>query len=151
MALAVSAWRAAALMLPLSSAVPTAAQACSVVVTREPSPSEKREHARLAIAGASAIVDGEVVRPFVPGRQSALVLAFRVLKGPQQTYFEVGEQGSCDIALTAMGERSRLMLYEGPQLYVAREGAEPRYVDRLLRSDRRRAWPHRAGRASPEE
>lgn len=103
MASAFSAGRAALLMLALSPVLPTAAQACSVIVEREPTAQERRRAARQALERASAIVDGEVVRPFVRGGQPALVRALRVLKGPQQTYFEVGEESSCDEPLEQAG------------------------------------------------
>lgn len=144
--------RAAAAMLALSPLAPAAARACAVVVLREPSIAEKQRTARESIERATAIVDGEVVRPFVRGLQPAVVRAFRILKGPQQAFFEVGERHSCDRAFVQVGERARLILVGGPDLYFAPDtGAEHRYVDRLLRSDRRRDWPYRAGTDSRAE
>lgn len=144
--------RAAVLMLALSSLMPTAAQACSVFADSEQAPAQKRRDARLLVDRAAAIIDGEVVRPFLRGRQSAIVRAFRILKGPQQTYFEVGERDSCDWSFEQVGQRMRIVLFGGPDLYFASYlGVEDRYVDRLLRSDRRRDWPYRAGVRLPAE
>jgi hypothetical protein len=128
---------------------PAPAAACSVMLTREPTPAEKRREARLLIREATAIIDGEVVRPFADG-QPALVRAVRVLKGPVQEFFAVGERDSCDIALDRPGERLRLILVGGPEVYfLPVDYSNARYEDRLLRSDRRRRWPHREGAPTP--
>jgi hypothetical protein len=122
---------------------PAAAHACSVIVTGEPSLAEKAREARGLIAHATAVIDGEVVRPSADG-QPALVRAARVLKGPVQEFFSVGERDSCDIALTKVGVRLRLILFGGPDVYflpVAYSNA--RQEDRILRSDRRRDWPYK--------
>lgn len=142
---------AARLLLALSGLAlgATAADACSVVVTREPSPAEKRRDARRALERATAIVDGEVVRPFSKDRP-ALVRAYRVLKGPRQDYFEVGERHSCDRRLDGKGERLRMILVGGPRLYfLPGDYSRARYEDRLLNSDRRKVWPYRPGLPSP--
>src|SRR5262245_44941521 len=85
-------------------AVPEIASACSVIVTDD-STRARRAEARRAVEQATAIVDGEVIQPLVPGVQNALVRAHRVLRGPDLETFEVGERTSCDIALTTEGER----------------------------------------------
>lgn len=142
----------ARLLLALSGLALTAtsADACSVVVTREPSPAEKRRDARHALERATAVVDGEVVRPFAEDRP-ALVRAYRILKGPRQDYFEVGERHSCDRRLDAVGERLRMILVGGPLLYfLPGDYSHARHEDRLLRSDRRKAWPHRPGLPPPD-
>jgi hypothetical protein len=99
--------------------------------------------ARRLIGQATAVIDGEVVRPFADG-QPALVRATRVLKGPVKELFAVGGRQSCDRALTEVGERLRLILVGGPEVYYLRvDYSNARYEDRLLRSDRRRDWPYR--------
>lgn len=120
--------------------------ACSVVIPSSWGPAEFRKVARDAVQSATAIIDGEVIRPAIPGRQNALVRAARVFKGPNQTEFEVGERDSCSILLDQTGERRRMLLVGGPDVYeLQNDGANARYEDRLLRSDRRRVWPYRAG------
>jgi hypothetical protein len=99
--------------------------------------------ARRLIREATAVIDGEVVRPLADG-QPALVRAARVLKGPVQEFFAVGERHSCDLALTEAGARRRLILVGGPEVYfLPVDYSNARYEDRLLGSDRRRDWPYR--------
>ena len=125
---------------------PVSADACSIRITEQPSRAQKVRDARSVVQRATAIIDAEVVRPFVRGVQPARVRAHRVLKGPRQEYFEIGERDSCDTALERTGERVRLILIGGPGIYFAPiVFAEERIVDRLLRSDRRRDWPYREG------
>jgi hypothetical protein len=128
---------------------PSAAQACSIVADRDLSSAERVHMARQAIEQATAVVDAEVVRPYSDA-QPALVRASRVLKGPSQEFFEVGERTSCDVRLDRPGERIRLVLVGGPDLYfVPIDAADYRDVDRLLGSDRRKDWPFVAGAAVP--
>lgn len=136
-------------LLLLLAVVPEPAAACSVFVGREPSPAEKMRDARRRIGRAIAIVDGEVVRPFRRGGEPARVRAHRILKGPRQEYFAVGERHSCDSALTEVGQRMRMVLDGGPDIYyLGLDTTDPRYQDRLLGSDRRKVWPFRRGTAS---
>ena len=135
-------------------AAPAPASACSVLVAGEaalePSLAEKRREARRTIERATAVIDGEVVRPMADG-QPALVRAARVLKGPVQDYYKVVDRVGCDRRLDKAGERLRLILVGGPELYsMPQYRSYPRFEDRVLRSDRRRVWPYRAGKASPE-
>jgi hypothetical protein len=124
---------------------PSAAWACSMIRFEEPSPAEKGREARLHIEGAAAIVDGEVVRPWREG-QPALVRAFRILKGPRLEFFQIGVNDSCDHALEQKGERLRMILSGGPEIYfLSIDYSLSRYEDRLLRSDRRKMWPIREG------
>jgi hypothetical protein len=135
------------LLLPLLAVLaPGAANACSIYLPHPPTPAEERAGARSAVEHAAAIIDGEVIRPLVRGGAPALVRVHRLFKGPQQAEFEVGALTSCDVALMAIGERSRMILTGGPDLYFIRMGivSEPA-VDRLLGSDRRRDWPHVRG------
>ena len=140
------------LLLPLLAMLaPASANACSIYVPRPQTPAEQRAGARAAVEHAAAIIDGEVIRPFVRGGPPALVRVHRRFKGPQQAEFEVGELTSCDTALTAVGERSRMLLYGGPDVYFIRMGiVSARAVDRLLGSDRRRDWPYVAGTTAPQ-
>jgi hypothetical protein len=143
-------WLPALALLLLLALAPEPASACSVFVGREPSPAEKRRDARLRIESAAAIVDGEVVRPFRRGGEPALVRAHRVLKGPRQDYFPVGERHSCDYALMEVGQRQRMVLEGGPDLYyLGLDMTDARYEDRLLGSDRRKDWPFRKGTGLP--
>lgn len=136
------------LALPLLLVLaPVPAQACSVIADHIWSPAEQRAAARRAIASATAIVDGEVIRPFVRGGAPALVRVHRRFKGPEQELIEVGERHSCDVALTATGERSRMILVGGPDVYFldSLTNGSPHIVDRLLGSDRERDWPYVRG------
>jgi hypothetical protein len=138
--------------LGLSVVVPGSASACSVFVRDEDNKPERwRADAREAVDRATAIIDGEVIRPFVPGKQNALVRAHRTFKGPQQEVFEVGERTTCDIALMHQGERRRMLLHAGPALYYLSSLDNPKYEDEILGSDRNKDWPYRPGQspASP--
>jgi hypothetical protein len=122
------------------------ASACSIG-TEEKSPRELRENARRVIAEATAIVDGEVVRPFVDGKHNALLRAHTVLKGPNMDMFEIGTRTDCDVALMYMGGRLRAVLEGGPNVYyLPVENLEnPTYQDEILGSDRTKDWPYRHG------
>ena len=135
------------LLLPLLAMLaPGAASACSFTHNYRPTPAQIRSVARGAVEGAAAIIDGEVIRPFVYGGAPALVRAHRVLRGPRQAVFAVGERDSCSVTLTAMGARSRMILVGGPDVYFIEMGrVSDRAVDRILGSDRRRDWPDVAG------
>lgn len=140
---------AAAAIACIAPAAP--AWACSRVVPRGYSEAAARGDARLFVERANAIIDAEVVRPHGPNGEAALVRAHRVLKGPQQELFEIGERDSCDLFFAAAGERVRLRLTGGPDLYYAQGDDRPELTDALLGSDRRRDWPWRAGgRAAAE-
>ena len=128
----------------------TTASACSVFVSREPSPRESQNDARRLIREATAVVDGEVVR--ASNGRPALVYAYRVLKGPQKQWFEVGERTTCDVALTQVGERLRLILVGGPDTYfLPVDYSNARAEDRVLKSDRRKEWPIRRSLAQGKE
>ena len=118
-----------------------------MVGPRNPSPAEQRRSAEATIEWSVAIIDGEVVRP-IDGSTPALVRAVRVLKGPRQEFFEVGEQTSCDLALDAAGTRIRLFLIGGPDVWYAPVTLSyPGYEDELLGSNRTQDWPFRWGDA----
>ena len=137
-------------LLPLLAMLaPGAAQACLMDLDYRPTPAQIRAQARQAVAGAAAIIDGEVIRPMVSGsNEPALVRAHRVLRGPDKTEFEVGIVDSCSRILTQRGERFRMILSGGPDVYyIFLHEPDGRAVDRILRSDRRRVWPYVAGSA----
>jgi hypothetical protein len=134
------------LLLPLLAMLaPGMARACTIDPNYRPTPAAVRAEARRAVREATAIIDGEVIRP-AAGYTPALVRAHRVLKGPRQAIFAVGVQDSCSMVLTTPGQRSRLILFGGPDVYFADINTPgERAVDRLLGSDRRRDWPYVAG------
>jgi hypothetical protein len=106
--------------------------------------------AKEAVDSSTAIIDAEVIQPFVQGKQNAVVRAVRVLKGPNQTLFEVGERDSCSLRLDRVGERRRMLLGGGPKVYdLWNDGSNARYEDRFLKSDRRKVWPYLAGQEPP--
>lgn len=124
---------------------PTSALACSVVISHEPSPSERRREAQDTVERATAIVDGEVLRPITLA-EPALVRVTRVLKGETAELILVGERDSCDIALTQTGQRLRLILVGGPEIFfLPVDYSNAVYEDRLIGSDRRRDWPYQQG------
>ena len=135
------------LLLPLLAMLaPGAANACSMYVPRPPTPAEEQAGARAAVDGAAAIIDGEVIRPFVPGRAAALVRVHRRFKGPERAEYEVGVMTTCDVPLMRLGERARMILTGGPDIYFIRMSTlSERAVDRVLGSDRRRDWPYVRG------
>lgn len=129
-----------------SGAMATTAQACSVVILRQPTQAEQRSAAMLLIDQATAVVDGEVVRPFVSADEPALVRVSRVLKGEPVEFVQVGERTSCDLALTRPGTRLRLILTGGPDVfYLPVDYSNAVEEDRVLGSDRTRDWPYYAG------
>ncbi len=129
-----------------SGATANSAHACSVVILREPTVAEQRSAAVLTIEQATAVVDGEVVRPFVRGEEPALVRVSRVLRGEPREFVQVGEQTSCDIALTRPGQRLRLILTGGPDVfYLPVDYSNAAEEDRVLGSDRSRDWPYYPG------
>jgi len=137
---------AALISLGLLVVTPVSASACSIVVREEDdTPARWRAIAREAVDNASAIIDGEVIRPFVDGKQNALVRAHRIFKGPKQEVFEIGERTSCDVALQEQGERQRMLLHAGPALYYLPISGNHAYEDEILGSDRTRDWPYRRG------
>jgi hypothetical protein len=126
------------------------ASACSVVIPRDWGAPEFRNMAKNAVNNSKAIIDGEVVQPFIDGKQNAIVRAVHILRGPEQTLFEVGERDSCSLRLYRVGERRRMLLVGGPTVYdLGNDGSNARYEDQILRSDRRKVWPFVAGQEPP--
>lgn len=130
----------------LALLAPGAASACSMYAPRPLTPAEEQAGARHAIDAAGAIIDGEVIRPFVPGRAAAIVRVHRRFKGPQLAEFQVGVLTSCDVPLMRPGERARMLLTGGPDIWFIRMSTlRESAVDALLGSDRRRDWPYVRG------
>jgi len=75
------------------------------------------------IAGSSAIIDGVVVKPMTSDGEPAVVRASRVWKGPKQRLFKVGLGSDCstvlDGKLVRPGQRTRLILFSGPEIFEA--------------------------------
>jgi hypothetical protein len=148
--------RTSLLLLPLLALLaPGAAHACSMNAPRPLTPVEAQAAARQVIDHAAAIIDGEVIRPVVPGRTPALVRVHRRFTGPAQAEVEVGIMTSCDVPLVRMGERQRMILTGGPDVYFIHMGVGvgpgvAAAIDRLLGSDRARDWPYVQGVVLPE-
>jgi hypothetical protein len=148
--------RRSLLLLPLLALLaPGAAAACSMNAPRPLTPVEVQAAARQVIDHAGAIIDGEVIRPVVPGHTPALVRVHRQFTGPARTEVEVGIMTSCDVPLVRMGERQRMILTGGPDVWVIRMGmgvgpGVAAAIDRLLGSDRTRDWPYVQGIELPE-
>ena len=132
------------------AALDTPALGCAVVVPEGYEGSAKElSDTRARIAESTAIIDGQVIRPYVEGKQNALVLAYHVMKGPKQTYFEIGRGDSCTLVLDHVGERARMLLSAGPKVYLLYvDQSQSRVEDRVLGSDRRKVWPFYAGQLS---
>ena len=75
------------------------------------------------VAGSSAIIDAVVVKPMTNDGQPAVVRASHVWKGPKQRRFNVGLGSDCstvlDGKLVRPGQRIRLILFGGPEIYEA--------------------------------
>ncbi|HQV02495.1 MULTISPECIES: hypothetical protein [unclassified Novosphingobium] len=125
------------------------AVACSIILPADyEGSSQQRRDVRDSIERATIIIDGEVVRPWTPERP-ALVRVEHVLKGYPPELVEVGGPGAgadCSIPLAHIGERSRMILSNGPSPYdLFRDQSEARHEDRVLHSDRREVWPYFPG------
>jgi len=71
-------------------------------IRHPPTPAWAAAAERLVVDRATAIIDGEVIRPVVPGRTPALVRVHRLFKGPARAEFEVGILTSCDVPLVRL-------------------------------------------------
>jgi hypothetical protein len=133
----------------MALAIASPALSCSVVFPKGYAGSaQERRDVRKMIEQSVLIVDGEVVRPWTR-EEPALVEVDPVLKGWSGNFIEVGgpSAGSdCTIALERNGERLRMILSSGPNPYdLYSDSSNPRLVDRMLKSDRRKLWPYVAG------
>ncbi|MCW2365531.1 hypothetical protein M2341_000978 [Sphingobium sp. B7D2B] len=141
-----------AFLVLAAAAFPIApASACSIVLPRDYEGSARqRRDVKLAIQKASAIIDGEVIRPWTR-EAPALVRVHRLLKGTAGDTIQVGGEaagGDCSIALERTGERSRMILNGGPAIYnLFYDQSQARLEDHFLKSDRRKVWPYYAGQA----
>jgi hypothetical protein len=135
-----------------AAATPASVSACSIVLPRDYEGSSlERRNVKHSIENASAIVDGEVIRPWTRDAP-ALVRVHHVLKGKIDDTIQVGGAsagGACSIALERVGERRRMILSGGPVVYdLFYDGSEARLEDHLLKSDRRKIWPYYPGWAT---
>ncbi|MBQ1498512.1 MAG: hypothetical protein IIZ38_09370 [Sphingomonas sp.] len=128
-----------------------AAHACSIVIDHEPTYAERRAKAKQIIADASLILDGEVVAAGEDGGVPARIRVQEVLKGSAESFVYVhGDSGACDLSFNRVGERVRLFLFGDPSHYrTSVDDENARHLDRLLKSDRRKAaWPIPFSRAA---
>ena len=131
----------------LLSAAP--AFACSVVLPKKYDRQDEWRDAKAKVRRATLIIDGEVVR-LPDADHGALVRVQRVFKGPHVAQIEVGARGDCDSDFTRVGERTRMLLDGGPDVYFMRvTQGRADFVDRLLGSDRSKDWPYAPGREVP--
>lgn len=139
--------RKSLLLLPLLAMLaPGTAGACSMNAPRPLTPAQAEAAARQVVDHAAAIIDGEVIRPVVPGHTPALVRVHRRFTGPPQAEFEVGVLTSCDVPLMRRGERGRMILTGGPDIWFIRMSTlSESAVDSVLGSDRQRDWPYVQG------
>ena len=102
-----------ALALP---AMPGAALACDVPGRNEDQAAIER-HARDLVQRSSAIIDAEVVE--MTGIEPAQLRAIRALKGPPLAIFRVAFPDNCHIGFIRVGERVRIVLAGGPDVFRA--------------------------------
>ncbi|QNA86250.1 hypothetical protein G4G27_21420 [Sphingomonas sp. So64.6b] len=113
-----------------------------MVVDHEPTWAENSAAARRVVEEATAIFDGEVIEAEVAGVSPARVRAVRMFKGSRQDEFLIEANDSCDLFFDRVGERSRFILFGGPERFsTSIDGSNARAIDRLLKSDRRKDWP----------
>jgi hypothetical protein len=125
------------------------ALSCSVVRAKGYAGSaQERRDVRKLVEQAAAIVDGEVVRPWTK-EEPAEVEVSQVHRGWVGNFISVGgpSAGSeCTIALKRTGERMRMILSGGPRIYdLYVDHSNPKLVDKILKSNRRKVWPYVAG------
>lgn len=127
--------------------------ACMPPIYDKPqTPAQKLNDAKAGIARAVAIIDAEVVRTGGYDNGAALLYAHRILRGPQDRWYEVGTNGrdSCAIEFKRVGERMRLFIFKGPHgFFIADPFVDERYVDKLLGSNRKKDYPYFGGAARP--
>lgn len=139
-------WMMATMVTIVGAAIVGQAQACAVVMPADRSYATKMREARQRVEAAVAIVDGEVVVPYGGEGRPAVIRAERVLRGTALAEYKVGAETSCDIEFLDVGERFRVLLYGGPEVFITGvDQSEALYEDRVLKSDRRKVWPYRPG------
>lgn len=113
---------------------------------------------------AEAVIDAEVLQPYIHGKQNGIIRAHRIFKGPDQETYEIAGGTTCDFMPYAEGERLRLFLFKSPPwVWMAAQLAEgsvpmapgkvgvfyareaPPSIDALLDSDRDEDWPYYPG------
>ena len=99
------------------AAMPGTAAACDWPGRREDRASIER-YTREVIQRSTAIIDAEVVVPGGFG-STAQLRALRVLKGPALSVFPVVMQSNCDTHFPRVGERVRVILEGGPNVFNA--------------------------------
>ncbi len=136
----------AVMVLVGGGAVVSQAQACAVVMPANRSEGVKMREARERVEEADVIIDGEVIVPFIDDDHPAVIRAERVLKGTALAAYKVGVVSSCSLEFREVGERVRVLLYGGPDVFqTSVDQSEALYEDRVLKSDRRKVWPYRPG------
>ena len=95
---------------------PDSARACDMAL-RHDSPAEITRHARETYDRSAAIIDAEVITPG-PGGRIARLRPIRVFKGPRLAVFRVTGY-LCGLSFERRGERVRVILTGGPELYEA--------------------------------
>ena len=103
-----------AFSLPL---LPGTAAACDFP-GRSETPAAIELFAREVIQRSAAIIDAEVVEPG-SGASPARLRPLRVLKGPALPAFLVAARSMCDHRIWRAGERVRVILEGGPELFSA--------------------------------
>jgi hypothetical protein len=94
---------------------PQPADACSFTPRQS---GDAERHAREVFERSSAILDAVVEMPQA-GALPARLRPIRILKGPNLPLFLIVPGGSCGVHLRNRGERVRLVLAEGPELFDA--------------------------------
>lgn len=112
--------------------MPGSARACDLA-PRHDNPAQLIEHAREIFQRSTAIIDAEVIELtlIVPGRGvlPAHLRPIHILEGPSLPVFLVAD-GGCDIAFLRRGERVRVILTGGPDLFAAsQEDHGMNYID----------------------
>ena len=97
--------------------LPGTATACDWPAHRE-DPAAIDRYTRAVIQRSAAIIDAEVVEPGIPGRPARL-RPLRVLRGPALPVFLVATRSMCDLRFSHAGERVRVILEGGPELFSA--------------------------------
>jgi hypothetical protein len=127
--------RSLLVLAALAPMAPTAGQACTFIYNQPPTPAQQERAFRDFLASAAAVIDGEVIEPEKDGRP-ATVRVDRVFKGFNVRTVRVGPaQTSCEEPLTHVGERRRLILMGGPDVYrVPSHPYSAELVDKVLMS-----------------
>lgn len=99
------------------AAMPGTAAACDFGARAE-TPAAIDLYAREIIRNSSAIIDAEVIATGGPGRP-AVLRPLRVLKGPELPVFLVAIRSMCDLRFRRVGDRMRIILVDGPELFSA--------------------------------